>query len=66
MLSKLDSEDKPSLFSERRLRPPRRSLSDLNVPSARPEDLFVSRDARLSSLSMLTKERPRRTVPSIN
>ena len=39
--------DKPSLSSERRQRPPRRLLLDLNATNVRREDCCQSEDARL-------------------
>jgi hypothetical protein len=37
--SSLDMEDRPSLSSERKQKPPRKSLSDCSAPSAKPEEL---------------------------
>jgi len=37
--SSLDMEDRQSLSSERKLKPPRKSLSDCSALSAKPEEL---------------------------
>lgn len=45
MPNKLDMEDRPSLSSERRPRPPRRSLLGFNALSVQPGECSSSRDA---------------------
>lgn len=43
------TEDKPNPSSERKPKPPKKSLLDYNVPSARQEDVSSSAEPRVSS-----------------
>jgi len=43
------TEDKPNQSSERKPRPPRKSLLDYNVTSAKPEDVSSSEEPSPSS-----------------
>jgi len=49
------TEDKQNLFSERRLRLLKRSPSDCNVPSAKPEDALSSEELKVSFSWTLNK-----------
>jgi hypothetical protein len=51
MLNKPDLEDKLNLFSEKRPKPLRKLPWDSNAPFAKPEELFVLKDAKLLSSS---------------
>lgn len=61
MLSRQVSVVRPSPSSERRPRPPRRSLSSLNAPSARPED---STPSSVASHSFSERRISPRVAPS--
>lgn len=56
------TEDKPNPFSERKPKPPKKSLLDYNVTSAKPEDVSLSEE--LNQSSSWTSSKSERTEPA--
>jgi hypothetical protein len=56
------TEDKPNPFSERKLKPQRKSPSDCNATFAKPEDVLSSVEQSQSSLWISSKSESKELV----